>query len=246
MPRRPRLAVIFLPFLLIASAPYNNTSSGAEYYYSFTQLKNSASPRAIKLIRVDNLRDRKSILDEGFIITFRNRDAKKVSIAGNFSNWLPVRMERGGSGVWFYFLPRSESLAVFKYKFISDGIWTCDPKNPDRGDDGYGSYVSIIQSSIASEGKHISYRAVDNNMIEFRIFSPGARFISIVGDFNNWNPENDILEKGNDGIWRKKKRLSRGVYRYKYIIDGEWKPDYYNRASASDDTGAVCSVIKIK
>ena len=60
------------------------------------------------------------------------------------------------------------------------------------------------------------------------------------------NPENDLLSKGRDGVWRLKKRLPKGTHRYKYIIDGEWLPDTYNANSASDDNGDVCSLITVR
>jgi 1,4-alpha-glucan branching enzyme len=84
------------------------------------------------------------------------------------------------------------------------------------------------------------------DVVVFRIYKPEASIVSVVGDFNGWNPENDLLRKGSDGIWRLEKRLASGTYRYKYVIDGQWLPDTFNPDSASDSTGDICSVIKIK
>ena len=83
-------------------------------------------------------------------------------------------------------------------------------------------------------------------IVEFRIFKPGARMVTVAGDFNNWNPENDFLSKGRDGIWHMKKRLPSGSYRYRFIIDGEHRQDMYNEISSTDSAGDLCSLISVK
>jgi len=82
--------------------------------------------------------------------------------------------------------------------------------------------------------------------VHFAVWAPNAEAVSVIGDFNHWNPENDLLKKGDDGIWRLRKRIPTGMYRYRYIIDGAWQPDIYNPLSGSDDTGEICSILKIE
>ena len=53
-------------------------------------------------------------------------------------------------------------------------------------------------------GSHPVYDA-DGNItgFHFKVWAPNARSISIIGDFNDWNPDAHILEKcGNTGIWQ--------------------------------------------
>ena len=91
-----------------------------------------------------------------------------------------------------------------------------------------------------------TYHILSPGLIEFRLYKPNAKFISLVGDFNNWNPEDDILRRDENGVWTIRKKLSRGIYRYNYIIDGDWTIDLFNENTASNDTGEICSLIKIK
>ena len=186
------------------------------------------------------------MIEEGVLVTFKSREAGRVDVAGNFSSWRPLRMERGNRGVWYYLITNPVKKKEIQYKFVVDGIWTSDPKNPLRAYDGNGSYLSVIESFTVPEGRHVSYRLIDGSTVEFRTWNPTARMISLVGDFNHWNPENDLLRRGTDGIWRLRKRLSKGDYRYKFIIDGRWQPDYYNGKSASDEIGGICSLIRIQ
>jgi 1,4-alpha-glucan branching enzyme len=216
-----------------------------KYYLSLKSLKDAEAPKKVRMIRSDGNHNTR-LLSEGILFTLKSRQAKSVMIAGNFSGWKTHRMTRSKNGIWYYYLLADNDIYEIKYKFMIDGIWTPDPVNPDRVDDGAGSYVSLTTPMRINEGKQLSYKIIDKGSIEFRIYRPDARFVSIVGDFNHWNPENDILNKGRDGIWRLKKRLPPGVYRYKYIIDGLWSPDIYNSKSGSDISGEICSIIEVK
>ena len=120
-------------------------------------------------------------------------------------------MKRSDNGIWYHFLPAASAKRDITYKYLVDGIWTPDPLNADRIDDRMGSYLSVAEPVVKTEGKQVSWRTVGRNAIEFRIYRPEASFISLVGDFNNWNPEDDILAKGQDGIWRLRKKLFPGT-----------------------------------
>ncbi len=236
-------AILLLPLLLLAFSPEDRTGDPVNYY-SLGQLSRAGMPRKIRVMKAANSSLHKPVIEEGVLVTFKNREADRVDVAGNFSNWRTLRMERGSRGVWYYLITNPPGGEI-KYKFVVDGIWSADPRNPQKSYDGNGSYISIIEPFTAPEGRHVSFRIVDRGIVEFRIHNPRAGMISLVGDFNHWNPENDLMQKGPDGIWRLQKRLSRGDYRYKYIIDGRWQPDYYNSNSASDEVGGICSVIRI-
>lgn len=232
----PVIPLFFMAFNYDNSAPRK-----VMYFHSLKSLDKSDSPRQINMLRPDGMG--KALVD-GMLFTYKNRGAKQVSISGNFSGWNPERMNRSNNGIWYYFLPAGDSGRNLRYKFLVDGTWIMDPVNPDRDDDGRGSYLSVTEPMMKNEGRQVSYRKIGSS-IEFRIYRPTAAFISLVGDFNNWNPEQDLLSRGKDGIWRLKKKLFPGTYRYKYIVDGDWVPDIYNRKSAADNAGEICSVIDI-
>lgn len=239
-------AGLLLPLVFLAFAPPGDNRPGLENYNDLLKMKDAGMPRNIRMLKIQNFSFQKPVITEGVLITYKNRSAERVKISGTFSHWRTIPMERGKYGVWFYLLTDGNSRNSVKYKFLVDGIWTSDPRNPRRVYDGNGSYLSAVDPPEHQEGKQVSYRLVARNLVEFRIFKPRARLISVVGDFNNWNPENDILERTDGGIWRIRKRLSDGIYRYKFIVDGKWVPDYFNSNSASDEVGGICSVIRVR
>ncbi|OHD63152.1 MAG: hypothetical protein A2176_11435 [Spirochaetes bacterium RBG_13_51_14] len=236
---------VIMPFMFLA---FNYVSGNLQtiYYNNLKFLKESDAPHSVTMIYTGHRSGQSTIVSDGILFTYKNRGARSVRISGNFIDWKPARMDRSDNGVWYYFMPAVERKHDVAYKYMVDGIWIMDPLNPERIDDRMGSYLSVVEPAVKSEDRHVTWRIFSGNTVEFRIYQPDASFVSIVGDFNHWNPENDLLSKGLDGIWRLRKKLFPGRYRYKYIIDGDWVPDTYNPLSGSDSTGEVCSVIEIK
>ncbi len=234
-----------IPILLLAFNYENDSDVKTLYLQSLKFLKNSEAPERVKVIRSDHTGGVGKMIEEGLLFSYKNRGARQVHVAGNFSGWKPITMTKSDNGIWYYFLSLDGGNQKVEYKYLVDGHWIMDPQNADRIDDGMGSYLSTIESPISSERKRVTYRNIDKTIVEFRIYKPRATFVSIVGDFNYWNPENDLLTKGKDGVWRLQKKLYPGKYRYKYIIDGDWVPDLYNSNSGSDNSGTICSIIEI-
>ena len=81
------------------------------------------------------------------IIEFKIKapDATNAYLAGEFNEWseTALPMTKQADGEW------TASIALktgsYQYKFIVDGQWTPDPKNPEHTDDGYGGSNSVIQ-----------------------------------------------------------------------------------------------------
>lgn len=245
-----KIILLFLPLLLTAFSQGDRTDNfekpvKLEYYSNFQILKESSEPREMKVFITSNIGKGKSLIESGILITYKNRYAKEVSIAGDFSDWESLDMTRSRNGVWYYFLTKISKNKTTKYKFMVDGIWIIDPMNLEKEDDDSGSYVSLIEPLNFTETHNLTYRFIGRHMVEFRIYKPVAKYVSIVGDFNNWNPENDLLNKNDNGIWSLRKRLAPGIYRYKYFIDGDSTVDLFNQKTAGDSAGDICSLINV-
>jgi hypothetical protein len=77
---------------------------------------------------------------------------------------------------------------------------------------------------------------------------PDAQQVSVVGDWNNWDPEAQELKKStNDTLWVIEMKLEKGrEYRYQFVIDGEkWVPDPDAAIKIDDGFGGVNSVLVI-
>ena len=80
--------------------------------------------------------------DGSIIFCYHHWSADSVYVAGNFSDWKGVPMERGEGG-WWYLKTVPMSAGHYEYLFISDGTWTTDQFNLRRTPDGRNSSISV-------------------------------------------------------------------------------------------------------
>jgi 1,4-alpha-glucan branching enzyme len=238
------IVTLFSPVFTFTGFANNKEKLKVENYENITYLNNSSAPQMLSMMDVRDIGTDSKIMHAGLLFTYDDRSAKSVEIAGNFSNWKPVTMTRNKYGIWYYFQKTDSGEKAYSYKYIVDGTWIKDPKNYSKINDNASSYISIAQAAEKGLSKQITYKILSKDTVEFRFYKPTAKLISLVGDFNNWNPENDLMAKDENGIWKLTKKLSRGkTYRYKFYIDGEWEVDTYNENSGSDQLGELCSLL---
>src|SRR3989338_5787414 len=80
----------------------------------------------------------------------------------------------------------------------------------------------------------------------FSISAPEAKNVYIVGDFNSWRADDTSrLELLPDGTWEKKMALRPGDYKYKFIVDGEWRQDPANSRTTTNNFGGVDSLVSV-
>ncbi len=62
-------------------------------------------------------------------------------------------------------------------------------------------------------------------LVQFRLGSPDARQVSLVGDFSGWQPKHELHQLA-PGVWSVVIPLAPGVYDYAFVIDGRaWRLD---------------------
>jgi hypothetical protein len=102
--------------------------------------------------------------------------------------------------------------------------------------------------AIAAAGGYLVARE-ERQVVTVRlsIDAPGAREVSVVGDWNGWSPEkNRLVDRGN-GVWEGTVRLHRlREYRYQFLVDGErWVADPQAPLSIDDGFGGRSSVLQL-
>lgn len=147
-------------------------------------------------------------------------NAKKVILSGSFNGWdeQNTKMNRTATG-WELTLKLSPG--HHQYKFIVDGSWIEDPKNPKRIRNEHDSHNSIY--TVKEEH---TFR-LDNY--------PNAKTVYLAGTFNDWEPSELKMTKNKDGIWIYQMSLETGKHLYKFIVDGQWITDPANRKTEGDD-----------
>lgn len=83
--------------------------------------------------------------------------------------------------------------------------------------------------------------------VVFTASCPGAAFVQLAGDFNNWQPHRTEMEKvGQNGFWKIKLPLVAGTYRYRFVVDGHWRQDPFNEAAEPNPYGELNSVVRVR
>jgi len=74
---------------------------------------------------------------------------------------------------------------------------------------------------------------------------PGSR-VFVVGTFNNWNPRaNPLVDNPDSGHYKTVLRLPRGIYEYKFIINGVWSADPNCPTWIPNAYGSLNSLLKV-
>lgn len=82
--------------------------------------------------------------------------------------------------------------------------------------------------------------------VRFVLYSPGSRHVSLVGDFNDWQPQQDALTDSNaNGVWTIEVPLKPGRYQYKFVVDGNWVADPDAPAYTVDGFGGKNALISL-
>ena len=56
--------------------------------------------------------------------------------------------------------------------------------------------------------------------VSFICSAPEAKSVSVIGDFNEWNPEANPMKRHSDGSWQSSFPVPGGHHRYQFLIDG--------------------------
>lgn len=71
----------------------------------------------------------------------------------------------------------------------------------------------------------VKYNATTKKSV-FELKLPEAQTVSLLGDFNEWNPAKHVMQKGKNGVWKAEVRLTPGEYQFLYFADqNRWVAD---------------------
>jgi 1,4-alpha-glucan branching enzyme len=81
--------------------------------------------------------------------------------------------------------------------------------------------------------------------INFICNAPEARSVSLVGDFNHWNPAAHPMKQMPDRAWLLGVELKHGHHRYAFLVDGELILDPRAQGVARSDKGERVSLVPV-
>ena len=115
---------------------------------------------------------------------------------------------------------------------------------------GAGATVMLRQpatvTTVAAAPSTVAANAV-MLPVRFSLDAPHAARVTIVGDFNDWNPTTLPMRRSADGrIWEVEVRLPLGRYNYAFLVDGRLARDPQAPSTADDDFGTANSVLMVR
>jgi 1,4-alpha-glucan branching enzyme len=81
--------------------------------------------------------------------------------------------------------------------------------------------------------------------LNFICNAPQAREVTLVGDFNDWNPHSHPLKHMPDGAWLTTVELKHGHHRYAFMVDGVLTLDPRAQGITRNDQGERVSLVPV-
>jgi 1,4-alpha-glucan branching enzyme len=81
--------------------------------------------------------------------------------------------------------------------------------------------------------------------VRFAVSAPSAKQVSLVGDFDGWNPSAVPMRRGSSDVWIVDVRLQPGRHVFAFSIDGALRADATAPRAVEDDFGVPGSVIVV-
>ena len=175
-----------------------------------------------------------------------------VSVAGEFNNWDvaadPMVKQADGS----FRLVKKLNPGRYAYKFVVDGQWKPDPGAKETVDDSFGGKNSLVvvggtaapapAATPAAAATAAPTASADGATFKW---TGGGAAVTVAGEFNNWDMAADPMVKQADGSFTLVKKLEPGRHAYKFVVDGQWKPDPAATETVDDSFGGKNSVIVV-
>ncbi|HEY8484832.1 MAG TPA: isoamylase early set domain-containing protein [Longimicrobiales bacterium] len=102
-----------------------------------------------------------------------------------------------------------------------------------------------VAGAAAGPGEADASRSVV--YVQFVLTAPNARSVSLVGDFNGWEPEGYPLhDLDGDGVWTGLVALPPGMHKYMFVVDGNrWVTDPRAERYVDDGFGMRNALISV-
>ncbi|MGA2863329.1 MAG: isoamylase early set domain-containing protein [Verrucomicrobiota bacterium] len=81
--------------------------------------------------------------------------------------------------------------------------------------------------------------------VNFICNAPQAQSVSLVGDFNGWDPAAHAMKRMPDRAWLLTLELKHGHHRYAFLVDGKLMLDPHAQGITRNDKGERVSMVPV-
>ena len=83
------------------------------------------------------------------------------------------------------------------------------------------------------------------HLVDFFCRAPEAQSVSLIGDFNGWDPAANPMNRMPDGGWMVRLELSHGHHQYQFLVDGKPTLDPNAMGKVHNERNETVSLIAI-
>jgi len=156
------------------------------------------------------------------------------------------RYRKNKHGIFVLSLPLPESEPKIRYRLIVDGLWTTDPNTGTERDSRrlLVSYFVLEYGSGAPPAPGV--KLLSDGRTRFTHRAPSESTVSLVGDFNRWDPFITPMPESPvyPGIYSVILALPDGARHYRYVLNGKEIIDPQNPRTARNGWGEMASIIR--
>jgi hypothetical protein len=106
--------------------------------------------------------------------------------------------------------------------------------------------AGVVDTTAAVATAATNALAANAGEVRFALAAPSARRVSVVGDFNRWNPSAVPMRRSPDGrTWIADVSLAPGRHVFAFAVDGGLRADPTAPRAVEDDFGVPSSVIVV-
>ncbi len=149
------------------------------------------------------------------------------------------------NGIFLMLLDIPEGVDRLVYRINVDGLWLPDPSNPESEEDSLGVSFSVFSLAKAPEKSLESPVVRRGGEVTFWYRSAPGRCVSLIGEFNQWDPDWEPMQEIRPGLYTTTVRLPPGRHYYLFSVDGERVPDPRNVENAEDREGFLVSSFEL-
>jgi hypothetical protein len=154
---------------------------------------------------------------------------------------------RNQNGVYFLVYDLApDSPTTLQYRLIVDGLWQGDPTNPDGFRNDQGILLNRVKLDAGALPPHDGPVQGYYGELEFSYHGKPGQQVSIVGNFNQWDPFASYLEEVQPGDYRLSLTLPPGTVLYRFVVGTKSVLDPGNGHTGHDDQGGVFSFYENK
>ena len=230
MIRFSKRTLLFIPVFLTAVISVFSSSFDVENHYRLQNTEKASAPYV-----------------SGNVIIFSYKAEKgtqSVSLALESEKYRKFHtFSRNQFNIFILALPLPENQNIIRYRLIVDGLWTTDPSSPAETD---ARGIAVSEFLIPSGTRKPSPGVIKQNGTTEFIYhgKPGDR-VSLVGDFNRWDPYLTPMNESPvyPGVFSTKIKLPPGAKFYRFVVNGKEITDPENPFLSGNIWGERASVI---